>query len=339
MTLSELAKELGVSTATVSRVLNDQPGVGADTRQRVLEAVAKRGFALNNGARALATTRTENIGFVLYAKAITSDPFYSHIVQGVEYECTRRGYHLFVSTLQRSQVAQPNNFPLVQSGRVDGLILAGPDIPPRFILALHARKLPIVLVDNALNELACDAVLSDDEVGARTATRHLLSLGRHSIVCLSGPRQWVSNYQRQMGYVQAMNEANLEPHVIEMDETTTASGREAMRRAWSVPHLDAIFAINDAMALGAMQEIQARSLVVGKDVAVVGFDDLAWAEVHAPPLTTVRIHKEQMGRVAASRLLDLLDDPTSQPMRLLVSTQLVVRQSCGASNGLASAQT
>lgn len=334
MTLSEIAKELGVSTATVSRVLNDQPGVGAETRQRVLEAVAKRGFSAHNGARTLATARTENIGFVLYAKAITSDPFYSHIVQGVEYECARHGYHLFVSTLQPEQAAQPDHFSLVQSRRVDGLIVAGPDVPPRFILALRARKLPIVLVDNALNESACDAVLSDDEVGAHTATCHLISLGRRSIVCLSGPRRWVSNHQRQLGYTRAMNEANLKPHVIEMDETTTSSGREAMRCAWSsVPHLDAVFAINDAMALGAMQEIHARNLTIGKDIAVVGFDDLAWAEMHAPPLTTVRIHKEQMGRVAASRLLDLLNDPTSQPMRLLVSTQLVIRQSCGASAG------
>ncbi len=335
MTLSDLAKELGVSTATVSRVLNDQPGVGAETRQRVLEAVARRGYAPNHSARALATSRTENIGFVLYAKSITSDPFYSRIVQGVESECTQHGYHLFVSTLHPEQIARPDiSFPLIRSRRVDGLILAGPDIPARFILALHSRKLPIVLVDNALNEMSLDVVLSDDEVGAYTAVRHLLNLGRRSIVCLSGPRQWISNSQRQAGYARAMREARLKTHIVEVSETTTESGREAMQRAWSsVPHLDAIFAINDAMALGAMQVIQSRDLSVGKDVAVVGFDDLAWTEAYNPPLTTVRIHKEQMGRVAASRLLELIADSCSAPVRSLVGTELIVRQSCGAPVG------
>lgn len=330
MTLAELAEQLNLSTATISRALNDQPGVGAQTRQRVLSAAAELGFVPHSGARTLVTTRTENIGFVLYAKLIVSDPFYSRIVQGVERECARRGYHLFLSALEPAQAAQPHAFSLVQSRRVDGLILAGPDIPARFALELHATGLPIVLVDNALSETTVDTILSDDRAGAYAATQHLAEHGYGSIACVSGPRSWISSRERTAGYRQALEEAGLVPQVVEMDETTHESGRAAMQQildGGTAPR--ATFAVNDAMALGVIHAVEAAGLRVPDDVAVVGFDDLAWTALHRPALTTVHIYKEQMGRLAAARLLDLIAEPSSQPVRALVNTRLVIRQSCG----------
>jgi DNA-binding LacI/PurR family transcriptional regulator len=329
-TLAELAEQLNLSTATISRALNDQPGVGAETRQRVLSAAAELGFVPHSGARTLVTTRTGNIGFVLYAKLIVSDPFYSRIVQGVERECARRGYHLFLSALEPEQTAQPHAFSLVQSRRVDGLILAGPDIPARFVLELHATGLPIVLVDNALSETAVDTILGDDSSGAYAATRHLVEHGYRTIAGVSGPRGWVSSRERIAGYRRALEEAGLMPQVVAMDETTHESGRDAMQQildGGSAPR--AIFAVNDAMALGVIHAVEAAGLRVPEDVAVVGFDDLTWTALHRPALTTVHIYKEQMGRLAAARLLDLIAEPSSQPVRALVNTRLVIRQSCG----------
>jgi DNA-binding LacI/PurR family transcriptional regulator len=329
-TLAELAEKLNLSTATISRALNDQPGVGAETRQRVLAAAAELGFAPHSGARTLATTRTENIGFVLYAKPVGSDPFYSRIVQGVERECARHGYHLFLSALDPDQAAQPQTFSLVQSRRVDGLILAGPDIPARFVLELHTSRLPIVLVDNALSETALDAVLSDDSGGANAATRHLIEHGYQSIACVSGPQTWVSSRERITGYRRALEEAGIAPQIVVMDETTHDTGRAAMQQildAGAAPR--AVFAVNDAMALGVIHAVEAAGLRVPDDVAVVGFDDLAWTALRRPALTTVHIYKEQMGRIAAGRLFDIIGEPASEPVRSLVNTRFVIRESCG----------
>lgn len=329
-TLADLAEKLNLSTATVSRALNDQPGVGAETRQRVLAAAAELGFVPHSGARTLATTRTENIGFVLYAKPIASDPFYSRMVQGVERECARRGYHLFLSALEPDQAAQAQSFSLVQSRRVDGLILAGPDIPARFILELHAAGLPIVLIDNVLNGAVVDAILSDDSGGAYAAARHLVEHDYRSIACVSGPQGWVSSRERTAGYRRALEEAGIAPEVVAMDETTHDTGRAAMQRildGGAAPR--AVFAVNDAMALGVIHAVEAAGLRVPEDVAVVGFDDLAWTGLHRPTPTTVHIYKEQMGRLAAGRLFDIIAEPGSEPVRSLVNTRLVIRRSCG----------
>jgi DNA-binding LacI/PurR family transcriptional regulator len=296
----------------------------------VLSAVAELGFVPHSGARTLATMRTENIGFVLYAKLIASDPFYSRIVQGVERECARRGYHLFLTALEPEQAAQPHAFSLVQSRRVDGLILAGPDIPARFVLELHSTGLPIVLVDNALSETSVDAILGDDRAGAYAATRHLVEHGYRSIACISGPQNWVSSRERTAGYRCALEEAGLGPQVVTMGETTHESGRDAMQQildGGAAPR--AIFAVNDPMALGVIHAVEAADLRVPDDVAVIGFDDLAWTALHRPALTTVHIYKEQMGRLAAGRLLDIIAEPSSEPVRSLVNTRLVIRQSCG----------
>jgi LacI family transcriptional regulator len=136
---------------------------------------------------------------VLYAKQVAFDPFYSRIVQGVERECARRGYHLFLSALEPEQAAQRRTFALVQSLRVDGLILAGPDIPARFVLKLHASGLPIVLVDNTLSEMVLDSVLGDDSSSAYDATRHLFEHGYRTIASISGPRSWVSSREHTIG--------------------------------------------------------------------------------------------------------------------------------------------
>jgi LacI family transcriptional regulator len=329
-TLAELAEKLNLSTATISRALNDQPGVGMETRQRVLAAAAELGFAPHSGARTLATTRTENIGFVLYAKPVGSDPFYSRIVQGVERECARHGYHLFLSALDPDQAAQPQAFSLVQSRRVDGLILAGPDIPARFVLELHASRLPIVLVDNALSETALDAVLSDDSGGAYAATQHLIEHDYRSIACVSGPQEWVSSRERTAAYQRALAEAGMAPQIVARDETTHETGLDAMRQilaGGTVPR--AVFAVNDAMALGVIHAVEAAGLRVPQDIAVVGFDDLAWTALRPPALTTAHIYKEQMGRIAAARLFDIIAEPGSEPVRSLVNTRLVIRESCG----------
>lgn len=332
--IADIARRVGVSTASVSRALNDRPGVSEELRQRILEAARELEFTPNMAARGLATQRTQTIGLVLHKKQIPldADPFYPLITHGTEEFLSQHGYHLLLTTVDDGQMARPSAFRLVQEKRVDGLILAGPDISAGFILAMHQKGIPCVLVDNSLQETHLDCVVSDDQVGATSAVSHLLEHGHRDVLCLSGPQDWASSRERSQGYRLAMQQAGLgdHTHVIHASQTTIETGQAALSEALdSGLRPSAIFAINDSMAIGAMREAQRAGLRIPEDLAVVGFDNISWAELAMPPLTTVHIFKEQMGSLAARRLLELLQEGESAPVRSLVSTKLVLRRSCG----------
>lgn len=341
ITQKEIAARLGVSVATVSRALNDQGGVSPELRQQILELMRQEGYAPDTAARNLATARAETIAFVMHQHPQLSndDPFYSLIMAGAAAELARHGYHILLALLDDETMAHPQHFAIVQQRRVDGLILAGPDIAPSFILHMLARDIPLVLVDNSLTQTDVDAVIVDDAGGAATAVRHLLDLGHRHIVCLSGPETWHSNRERVAGYRQVMEMHGLTPRITRSNETTIASGEASMAEALATwPDLTAVFAINDSMAIGAIRIANQHGRRVPEDLAVVGFDDIRWAELCAPPLTTVHVFKRRMGQLAAQRLLDRLaersskeaDTSPSPSVRIIVGAELVVRESCGA---------
>ncbi len=328
-TIKDVAARVGVSVSTVSRVLNDKPGVSAETRRRVLEAVKELQYAPDVAARGLATARMQNIGFVIYRRPphLSAD-FSTRIMQGVEEELTRHGYHVILVALKPT--ASLFNLKIVRESRVDGLILIGPRFPPRSILELKSAGLPTVLVDNTLNETKIDSILCDNRDGAYEAAKHLIEHGHSRIVFLRGPAEWVSNRERCAGYQQAMSEAGLEPRIIPMPDTTIDTGYEALAQALETyPDLTAICAVNDATAIGAIRALKETGRQVPNDVSITGFDDVSWATLNEPPLTTVHIYLEEIGRFAARRLVDLIEGGSQVPMRISLATKLVIRQSCG----------
>ena len=332
VTQKEIAEKLGVSVATVSRALNDQPGVSPGVRARVLEVVQEMGYLPNPSARTLATAATQTVAFVMHqtGQAINDDPFYPLIMAGAEAYLSQHHYHILLHTLDDRTLAHPEEFGLLRQNIVDGLILAGPDISPPFILNVIAAGMPVVLVDNSLSQTAVSCVLNDDEGGAYNATQHLIEHGHTHIVFLSGPDEWVSNRERGRGYLRAVEEAGLEPLIVHENETTIASGERAMRRALEGhPELTAVFAVNDSVAIGAIRAATAMQRHTPDDLCVVGFDDISWAQMNEPPLSTVHVFKRRMGELAAQRLLDCIQNPDTVPVKTLVSTELVLRASCG----------
>lgn len=331
-TMAEIARRLGVSIATVSRVFNDQPGVSAELRQRVLEAGVQLNYAPHSGARGLATTRTHTVAFLTLHRSLPLDEdyFYQRIMLGAQQELASRGYYLLVAVLEPEQASDLTNLRLLREHRVDGLILAGPEIPPRPVLALQSKHIPLVLVDNTLPHTAVDCVLSEDENGGYTATQHLIEHGHTRIAMLSGPEAWPSNQARLRGYRQAMLERSLQPLEVHDRETTLESGMRTMQAALEkTAEVSAVFAANDSMALGAIRAARTVGRETPRDLAVIGFDDLDWAEHADPPLSTVKVYKRRMGAVAARRLIELLQGEDDAPIRSSVSTSLIVRSSCG----------
>lgn len=333
-TLRDIAEKTGVSISTVSRVLNDQPGISAETRARVLAAVRELEFVPNMAAQSLATRRTRNIGFVAYKWS--SPPQFiasSHDVIGIDHECQRLGYHLLTTFITAEMMKNGRQLPMVREKRVDGLILAGPALTPAFILGLYNSGLPVVLLDNNLRETDIDCVLHENEESVYWLTRHLIQEHQHeTLVFLSGPQGWVSSRERAAGYRRALAEASLEPHLFYMPATTLETGKEAMQTALAeVPHLTAVVAVNDAAAVGAAVACKAAGLTIPEDVAIVGFDDIRWAELHDPPLTTAHAFGEEMGRQAARRLIDLIESDAEEHvrLRLRVEAKPIIRRSCG----------
>jgi DNA-binding LacI/PurR family transcriptional regulator len=226
-------------------------------------------------------------------------------------------------------LSRNRGFSLVNQKRVDGLILAGPDITASFILSLVAADIPLVLVDNCLAQTTIDCVLNDDEGGAHTATRCLLEHGHSRIAFLSGPQRWVSSRDRMRGYQRAIEEAGLESRILHGAETTVDSGRDMMSLAlerW--PDLTAVCAVNDAVAIGAIRTAAQVARRTPDDLSVIGFDDISWAAMNEPPLSTMHVFKRRMGELAAQRLLDGIRDPAAPPSKTVVSTKLVLRDSC-----------
>jgi DNA-binding LacI/PurR family transcriptional regulator len=330
-TASDVAAKAGVSASTVSRVLNDKPGVGAETRRRVLEAVKELHYVPDVAARGLATAHMQNVGFVVYSYGVSprlSADFSPRIMQGVEEELTHHGYHAILAALKPT--TSPSGLKIVRESRVDGLILIGPRFSPRSILELKSAGFPIVLIDNALHETKIDSILCDNSDGAYKAAKHLIEHGHSRIVFLRGPAEWVSNRERCAGYQQAMSEAGLESQVVPMSDTTIDTGYEALGRALETyPDLTAICAVNDATAIGAIRALKEAGRQLPDDVAITGFDDISWAALNEPPLTTVHIYLEEIGRFAARRLVDLIEGNSQVPMRISLATRLVIRQSCG----------
>ena len=329
--IEDIAKELNISTASVSRALNDRPGVGEGLRARIIEKAHEMNYSPNAIARGLATSKTLALGFFVHEKPgllAQNDPFYGQIMSGAEQALADSDYHLTFASISDDILANPNHFRFTRQRRIDGMILAGPDISPSFVLAMSRLNVPVVLVDNQLEHSEAHSINSDDEGGAYQATRHLLELGHRRIGILSGPTYWPSNRRRVQGYWRALDEANLPKPTLYADLTTIDSGYTAFEALIAqVPDITAICAVNDSMAIGAIRAARSRGFKTPENLSVVGFDDIEWATHNDPPLTTVSIPKRQLGAEASRRLLALLADPDLAPTDLIVSVRLIERAS------------
>lgn len=328
VTIHDIAEALGLSPSTVSRALTNKGRVSKQTRERVLEMARQLGYRPSMAGRSLVTQRTTNLGFLVSKHQLLSDgSFYGEVMEGAEAIASKHGYRLFFS-----RDAVENAPQLIAEGRVDGMILAGCEIPSQLIVDMR-QKLPVVVVDNHLEGV--DSVVIDNVGGARKAVTHLVQLGHRKIGFIAETLKNLSFSERFEGYKQA-----LEVHGIILDKRLVAEGIAgancgyvALQRLLVHTRPTAVFAANDEAAAGAIRAIKKAGLRVPADIAVVGFDDGALAPHTEPPLTSVRVFRNAIGRWAAKRLFELLEDPNSPPVHIKVSTQLVVRESCGARGG------
>jgi LacI family transcriptional regulator len=337
-TITDVAAEAGVSISTVSLVMNGKGAVADATRSRVQTAATRLGYTPSRSARGLAAGRTGNLGFVLREDHFCrSEPFYTRVFLGAEFEARRRGLYVLLATVPEHY--GPDDAPrFLQEHTVDGVVVAG-RVDDAFLDALGRSGIPFVLADYAWHGAA--AVQLDNEGGAALVAAHLVGRGHTRVGFLGADRGHPSMAARSTGFTSAMAAAG---HALP-DGLVVASDAGADRKAGAdlagrlldgPDRPTAVFCANDALALGLIDAARARGLDVPGDVAVVGFDDVEGAALATPPLTTVRVYKEQLGEVALGLLAErsVTDGAAAEAARFArapaitrIATDLVVRAS------------
>jgi len=325
--MSDVAQVAGVSHQTVSRVLNDHPSVRPQTRERVLEAIAELGYRRNTAARALVTRHSGTIGIVT-----TGLPYFgpTSTLIAVEEAASRAGYFVSIATL--AGIDAPSVHRAIEhflAQAVEGIIVIAPHDDVRDALVPFADQVPLVMIAAEPSRGSSYHTMSvDQELGARLATRHLLSLGHREVVHLAGPQDWIDARARVVGWRAELAAADIAAGEPIAGDWSPHRGYEVGRRLVREGVPSAVFAANDQLALGLLHAFAEGGVVVPRDVSVVGFDDVTGAAHFIPPLTTVRQDFAALGGrcmqilVAAMGGHDL--DPTPIPPRL------VVRASTGA---------
>ncbi|MBF7980951.1 MULTISPECIES: ribose operon transcriptional repressor RbsR [Rahnella] len=330
-TMKDVARLAGVSTSTVSHVINKNRFVSESIADKVNAAVEQLNYAPSALARSLKLNQTRTIGMLLTA---SSNPFYSEVVRGVERSCYERGYSLILCNTDGDAERMNRSLETLLQKRVDGLlIMCTENHRPSKDAISRYPSLPIVMMDWSPFEGSIDVIQDNALLGGEMATDYLIRHGYSRIACISGPLDKTTAQERLNGYRQAMKKAGLEilPGYEVSSDFEFGGGLVAMEQLLMLPEPPhAVFASNDAMAVGVYQALYQRGLRVPDDVAVVGYDDIQLAQYLMPPLTTIHQPKDSLGELAVDALLHRLQEPESEPQVLVLTPELVVRQSVGS---------
>ena len=327
-TIADVAQRAGVSIATVSRVLNGTAPVDFATAERVRSAINALNYVPHAAARTLAIRRTDTIGLLLPE---IGGVFFQPMLRGVEAGVSEAGFDLLIHTTQ----SRPENTPHRPLGEhnTDGLLVFTESLDVKELTRLHSIGFPVVLLHQASpNTLNIPVVTIENQSGAQRIVDHLIEVHHcHRIVFLQGPEGHEDSIWREKGYCLALNAHGIpfDPLLVRRGEFNQDEARAALEQILlERVDFDAIFTGDDDSAVGVMLGLRQAGRRVPEDVAVVGFDDSMFARTLVPPLTTVHAPTEQVGWEAVRQLIRIIRGETVEP-RLVLSTELFIRQSCG----------
>lgn len=328
VTIRDVAAKAGVSVATVSRVFNQKGPIREDTIRRVMDVASAMQYVPHAGARSLSTRSTRTLGVLL---PDLHGEFFSEVIRGVDVAARQRGYHILVSG-SHSDAEEMSAMLRALRGRVDGLIVMSPDLGLGSISRALAPDTPVALLNCAASGRR--TIRIDNYNGAHAMTDHLLALGHRRIAFITGPERNADAAERRRGYREAVEAGNAEAIEIAGDFIEDSGHRAVPRILAMSPRPTAIFAANDAMAIGALRALREARVRVPEDLSLAGFDDVPIARYLTPPLTTVRVEIAEMGRRAVDYLVNTLETGSDGSRKHdLIAATLVVRESCGAHLG------
>lgn len=350
--IRELARQSGVSVATVSRALNGQPDVNAETRARIVALAERLGYRPSQPARALVRGRSDLVGLIWdtgYETEGRRHPFLQDLLTGLKRALGNTGHHLILLTPMRDASRQDidveSYLRTVRQHRLAGVLLMGVDERHPAVTALVDAEVPCVGLDLEVRGPRATYVTSDNRVGAAHAVRHLHELGHTRIATVTGPMDLMPSVERLAGYRYELARLGLpyRPEYVAHGDFFLDSGNRCAQQLLELPHPPtAAFVAGDEMAIGAIQSLLDAGRAVPGDLAIVGFDDVESASLVRPALTTVAQDREALAIAAVEALHELIAVPERSrrqggaevwPAHRIVSTRLVVRGSCGAPNG------
>lgn len=326
--MRDVAERAGVSVTSVSHVINQTRLVSDDLRERVLTAMNELGYQPNALARSLRRKETYTIGVIITNSA---DPFFAEVTRGVEDACFEQGYNIILCNSDSDLDKELLYTNALIKKRVDGILfLAAGGKSTKHIHTMQEQKIPLVVVDRYIPDLAVDTVLIDNARGGWLATHHLIELGHQRIGCITGPSDLSLSAERVTGYRCALQEAGLA-----VDETLIIKGnfqyetgyRAAQQFLASPNPPTALFACNDLMAIGAINVAIRQGCRVPRQLSIIGFDDIRMAAYTNPLLTTVAQPKYEMGFISTTMLLERIQTQEMAPRQKLLDTQLIMRES------------
>lgn len=332
-TIYDVAEKAGVSVATVSRVLNNHSYVSPATRKKVLKVLEETNFVRNGNASSLTKKRTQALALLVPDITIS---FFTTLARGAEDKAMKSGYTLVLCNTDEDQIKETRYLQMLLEKRVDGIIMAPVSLENKFLPVLTRKKVPVVLVDRESKSIETDVVRGDSFWGAYQLVSHLINLGHRRIGTIIGPPSASVTVHRMEGYRKALLD-----HGVEFDPTMVYEGAnykvetgytEARSLLESKPKPTAIFAANNALAVGLIMALREAGVRIPEDVALVCFDDIGDASTISPFLTVAAQPAYVMGRIATEILIERLTegDAHNKPVNIVLQPEIIVRESCGA---------
>ncbi|PPC67807.1 transcriptional regulator RbsR [Pantoea sp. ICBG 985] len=326
--MKDVARLAGVSTSTVSHVINNNRFVSEQVRDRVEQAIRELNYAPSALARSLKIKQTRTIGMLLTA---SSNPFYSEVVRGVENSCYERGYSLILCNTEGDEERMNRSLETLMQKRVDGLLMMCTEthLPSAEILNRYP-SVPMVMMDWAPFEGRGDIIQDNALLGGELATQYLIDRGYTRIACIAGPLDKTPARLRLDGFHQAMAASGLavSPGYVVDGDFEFQGGFNAMNQLLALdPPPQAVFTSNDAMAVGVYHALYQAGLRVPQDMAVMGYDNIELARYLTPPLSTIHQPKDELGELAIDTLIHRMSDPDASQQTLVLTPELVERGS------------
>jgi LacI family transcriptional regulator len=322
VTILDIAAQAGVSYQTVSRVINNRPDVAGETRERILKIIDQVGYRPNNVARSLVSNQTQTLGLL---SNDFNDFFRTQVMTGADEEARRHGYAFVLWTVNLDEDA--NHWQPLLDRQVDGVFVASSNAEHRrHIQAMLRAGIPVIALGYESARERFSVVNVDNYGGGIQATQYLLERGHLRVTTIASPY----GDHRTQGYRFALEQADIpfDDSLLERGDWGYESGYRAMKALLRRnPDLTAVFAQNDQMAIGALHALHEMGIRVPGDIAIVGFDDIPAAAHAWPPLTTVRQPMQEVGRLAARRLIESIQRPEEQEKEILLTTELIIRAS------------
>jgi LacI family transcriptional regulator len=336
VSIREVARRAAVSPATVSRVLNGATSVREDSRKRVLEAVAQTEYRPNRLARNLRRQQAEMIGVVV---SDIENPHFSEAVRVIEDEAYKAGYRVLLCNSDETADKQQAYLEMMAAERVLAAIVSPADAQSKGVDSLLSLGIPVVAFDRMIEDARAGGVVCANVEGLRRATEHLLWLGHERIAFLGGRTDVETGAERLEGYTLAMRAAGFVPFALDGGFRVEGAEEAVDQLLAQTQRPTALVVANNLMTLGALRSLRRAAVTIPEEMALVGVDNPAWADLIDPPLTTVAQPVRRMASCAMELVRERLENPRAEPRRVVLPLELVVRRSCGAQAGAAAGRS